>query len=128
MKKIILTFISCLMLACIPMSSYAEKKIYVDHDTTSDPSGPKRGPETDIVTISVNEGDCELYVTCNDNVSGLHVTLARNGITYEEDMVNAVNGQTFVYYLSGYDNGAYELTIEEGGTVVSIYTVTIMDD
>ena len=67
------------MLACIPMSSYAEKKIYVDHDTTSDPSGPKRGPETDIVTISVNEGDCELYVTCNDNVSGLHVTLARNG-------------------------------------------------
>ncbi len=78
MKKIILTIISCLMLACIPMSSYAEKKIYVNHDTTSDPSGPKRGPETDIVTIIVSEEDCELHVTCNDNVSELHVTLPYN--------------------------------------------------
>ena len=116
------------MLACIPMLSYADKKIYVDHDTTSDPSGPKRGSETDIVTISVNEGNCELYVTCNDNVSGLHVTLTRNGITYEEDTVNAVNGQTLTYYLDGYDYGVYELTIEVGNTIISIYTVTIMDD
>ena len=128
MKKIIFTFISCLMLACIPMISYADKKIYVDHDTTSDPSGPKRGTETDIVTVGVNEVTCELSVTCNDNVPGLHVTLTKNGITYEEDTVNAVNGQTLVYNLGGYDNGVYELTIEAGGSVISVYTVTIMDD
>ena len=115
------------MLACIPMLSYAEKRIYVDHDTTSDPSGPKRGTETDIVTISVNEETCELYVTCNDNVSGLHVTLTKNNITYEEDTVNAVYGQTLTYYLDDYDDGVYELTIEVGGSVISIYTVTIID-
>lgn len=127
MKKIIFTFLSCLILACIPSLSYAEKKIYVDHNTTSDPTGPKRG-ETDIVTISVDEENCELYVTCNDNLPGLHVTLTQNSITYEDDTVNAVTGQTLTYYLDDYADGVYELTIDVGGTVVSIYTVTIIDD
>ena len=115
------------MLACIPALSYAEKKIHVDHDTTSDPSGPKRGPETDVLTIGVDEENCVLYITCNDNVSGLHVTLSRNSVTYEEDTLNAVSGQTITYYLGGYDNGAYCLTIE-AGNAVSTYIVTIFDE
>lgn len=128
MKKVIITLISCLVLAYLPTTSYAEKKIYIENQTGSDPSGPRRDSGTSIVTIGVDEENCELYVTCNDSLSGLHVTLTANGITYEEDMLNAVMGQTLTYYLDSYNSGIYELTIEVGGDTIAAFNVTIMDD
>ena len=46
MKKIIIALFSCLVLVHIPTTVFAEKKIYVESQTTSDPS-----PVTAITTI-----------------------------------------------------------------------------
>jgi hypothetical protein len=73
----------------------------------------------------VNQETCELCVTCNSNVSSIHITLSKAGVTYEEDVTSAVSGQTFVYSLAGYDDGDYDLVIEIEGVVVAVFTVTV---
>ncbi len=125
MKKIIIALFSCLVLVHIPTTVFAEKKIYVESQTTSDPSGPRRGTELNFLTLEVNLETCELCFTFIDNVSNVGLTLTTNGVTYEEDELNAVIGQTVIYDLEDYEIGDYDLTIEVDGIVVAIYTVTI---
>lgn len=128
MKKFFIVLISCMVLAVVPATSYAKKKIYVGSPTSSYPSGPRRGSGSDILTLDIDEDSCALYITFTENVPDLTLSITSNGITYEEDTVNAVNGQTLTYYLDSYDEGDYELTVEVENTVVSIYTVTITDE
>lgn len=117
--------VSCLLLTCIPMASYAGKRIHVSQTTTSDPSGPKRDSIPDIITVDVDQNTCELLVTCNSNVSNIHITLSKAGVTYEDDEASAISGQTFVYSLSTYNDGDYDLVIEVEWNNVAEYTVTI---
>lgn len=125
MKKIIIALISCMVLSLVPSTSYAKKKIYIECPTSSNPSGPRRGTVWDFLTVDVNQDSCELYITFTDDVSDLVLTLTGNGVTYEEDELDAVLGQTVIYGLENYDIGDYELTIEVDGSVVVLYTITI---
>lgn len=53
------------------------------------------------------------------------LSLTKNGVTYEEDELDAVTGQTVVYDFENYETGEYYLTIEVGGNVVTVLTVII---
>lgn len=54
MKKIIIALISCMVLSFIPTTLYAKKKIYVQSNTSSYPSGPRRGTVWEFFTIDVD--------------------------------------------------------------------------
>lgn len=125
MKKVIIALISCLVLAYVPATSYAEKKIYVGCPTGSDPTGPRRGVTMDFLTIDVDQDSCELCITFLDDVNDVGLFLTRNGVTYEEDELDVVTGQTVVYDLEDYSVGEYDLTIEVGGIVVAVISVII---
>ena len=125
MKKFIIALISCLVLAHVPVTSYAGKKIYIGSQTSSDPSGPRRDVVLNFLTIDVGQDSCELCITFLDNVNDLGLSLTKNGVTYEEDELDAVTGQTVVYDFENYETGEYYLTIEVGGNVVTVITVII---
>ncbi len=125
MKKIIIALISCMVLSFIPTTLYAKKKIYVQSNTSSYPSGPRRGTVWEFFTVDVDQDSCELFITFTDEVSDLVLTLTGNGVTYEEDELDAVSGQTVIYCLENYDIGDYELTVEVDGSIVDLFTITI---
>ncbi len=130
MKKVIFAMISCMVLAYVPAISYAEKKIYVESQTGSDPSGPKRGDVLnvlDILSIEAYQDSCELCITLLDDVTDLSLCLTKNGVTYEEDELEAVTGQTIVYDLGNYDTGEYNLTIEVDGVVVASIAIYLVE-
>ncbi len=123
MRNLFIFLLSCFMLICVPTTSSAKKKIYIESSTTMDSSGPRRGPE--ILTIDVDDDACELCITFAEDVTDVVISLTRNGVTYEEDELDAVTGQTVVYDLGNYAIGDYDLTIEVDGVVYAIYIVTI---
>lgn len=125
MKKIIITWFLCLLLCLIPTTSFAKKKIYVQGHTSSYPSGPRRDAIWEFWTVDVDQDSCELCITFTDNVCNLVLSLTKNGVTYEEDELDAITGQTVIYNLDNYEIGDYDLTIEEDGIIVAIYTITI---
>ncbi|MBO4849644.1 MAG: DUF3244 domain-containing protein [Prevotella sp.] len=128
MKRIIYALISCLVLAYVPVTSYAEKKIYIESQTSSDSSGPKRGDVLDILNIlniEACQDSCVLCITLLDDVTNLGLYLTKNGVTYEEDELDALTGQTIVYDLENYDTGEYDLTITVGGNVIATIAVII---
>ena len=127
MKKVIFAMILCMVLAYVPATSYAEKKIYVESQTSSDSSGPKRDVLMDILSIEAYQDSCELCITLLDDVTDLSLCLTKNGVTYEEDELDAVTGQTIVYYMENYDTGEYELTIEVGGIVVANIAIYLVE-
>ena len=127
MKKVFFALISCLVLAYMPATSYAEKKIYIGNHNSSDPSGPQRDVVLDFLTIDVNQDSCELCITFLDDVTDLGLYLTKNGVTYEEDELDVLTGQTVVYELENYSVGEYDLTIEVGGNIVAIFTVSIVE-
>ena len=116
-----------MVLAYVPATSYAEKKIYVESQTSSDNSGPKRDVLMDILSIEAYQDSCELCITLLDDVTDLSLCLTKNGVTYEEDELDAVTGQTIVYYMENYDTGEYELTIEVGGIVVANIAIYLVE-
>ena len=128
MKKMMFLLVSCLLMAFFPVTSYAEKKIYVDHSTTIDPSGPRRGPDLDFLTIIANQSTCELCLYFTDNVSDLELSLTKDGVTYEEDELDVVTGQNIIYCLENYAEGDYALTVKVGGVTLAVYTVTVEDE
>lgn len=128
MKRIIIALISCLVLACMPFTSFAQKKIYIGNSTSSRPSGPKRGPVLDFLTIEVNQDSCQLCITFSDDVPDCVLTLTKNGETYEENGLDAVSSHTIIYDLANYDIGEYDLTIEVDGTIIAIFTVIIEEE
>ena len=125
MKKIIILVLSCIMLASIPATTYAKKKIYVESNTTMDSQGPRRGPLFEWVTIGAIEDDCELQIIINDTIANVRMSLTQNGITYIDEEASANLGQVFNYDLSDYELGDYVLSVEVDGTVVTLFTVTI---
>ena len=127
MKKVIFALISCLVLAYMPVASYAEKKIYIGSQIGADDSGPRRDVVLDFLTIDVNQDSCELCITFLDDVTDLGLYLTKNGVTYEEDELDVLTGQTVVYELENYSVGEYDLTIEVGGNIVAIFTVSIVE-
>ena len=127
MKKVIFALISCLVLAYMPVASYAEKKIYIGSQIGADDSGPRRDVVLDFLTLDVNQDSCELCITFLDDVTDLGLYLTKNGVTYEEDELDVLIGQTVVYELENYSVGEYDLTIEVGGNIVAIFTVSIVE-
>ncbi len=125
MKRIIIALVSCLLLACMPFTSFAQKTIYIGNSTSSRPSGPKRGPVLDFLTVEVNQDSCQLCITFSEDVPDCVLSLTKNSETYEEDELDAVSGQTIVYDLVNYDVGEYTLTIEVDGTIIAIIAVII---
>ena len=125
MKKTILSLFACLVLALLPTDSFAQKSIYVDRNTSSDLSGPRRG--FDGIMVGVDDVTCELILTCSTNVSNLHVILTKSGVIYEETETDVVMGQTFIYYVGNYDDGYYVLTIMANGSPMAVYDVFISE-
>ena len=85
MNKKIILFVSCLLLALIGQTS-----IQVERNNSNQTGGPKRESSFEIVTVAANQQTCELYVTFLQNIPNVRVSLTKNGITYEENGLNAV--------------------------------------
>ncbi len=125
MKKVIITLISFLVLAYMPTASFAKKTIYIGNQTSSEPSGPRRGAEIDFLTVDVDQESCELIITLTDDVQNLELYLTKNGVTYEEDELDGVSGQTMIYNLENYETGEYTLTIEVDNVIISMISVIL---
>jgi len=125
MKKFLFAFISCLVLAYVPITSFAGKKIYIGNQTSSEPSGPRRSATWDFFTIEVDQDSCNLCITFLDDVTDVGLYMTKNRVTYEEDELDVVTGQTVVYELENYSVGEYDFTIEVDGNVIEIITVII---
>jgi hypothetical protein len=67
-------------------------------------------------------------VLFNTAISSAEVTIAQNGVVYENDNISAVYGQTFVYDMSSYDEGDYSLLITAEGNVISEFTISIEEE
>ena len=114
-----------MVLAMVPGATFAKKKIYIGSPTSSYPSGPRRGADVGILTIDVSQDSCELYVTFIDDAPNLGLYLTSNGVTFEENELDAVSGQTLSFDLEDYETGEYTLTIEADNTPIAIITVII---
>ena len=125
MKRLIVALISCMVLAMVPATTFAKKKIYIGSPTSSYPSGPRRGSDVGILTVDVSQESCELYITFIDDAPNLELHLTSNGVTYEEDELDAVSGQTISFDFDDYETGEYTLTIETNSTTIAIITIII---
>lgn len=107
----------------------ADAKMYILKPKPSTPSHHKIGmPAFQPVLADIDAETGELTVLFNTAISSAEVTIAQNGVVYENDNISAVYGQTFVYDMSSYDEGDYSLLITVDGGIIAEFTISIEDE
>ena len=128
MKKVFLSFMlgmSFLFFGAVN----AEAKMYILKPKPSTQAPHKIGmPAFHPVIASIDTETGELTVLFNTAISSAEVTIAQNGVVYENDNISAVYGQTFVYDMSSYDEGDYSLLITVDGGIIAEFTISIEDE
>lgn len=81
-----------------------------------------------MLTVNVNQDSCQLCITFIDDVPDCVLSLTKSGVTYEEDELDAVSGQTIIYDMANYEIGEYSLTIEVDGIIIAVYTVIVEEE
>lgn len=114
------------MLIC-PMAMQA--KVYIVKHGNENPNPRPRSLDQSVVCVSVNYWTGDLYVSSNDNITGMCMTITQNGICYDVDYFSLSVGQTYTSSLANYDVGEYLLTLENSShQVIGQYLITIMDN
>lgn len=89
--------------------------------TPNKPGMPARVP----VVVYLDEETGELTLLFNNTFSSAQIALSQNGLTIEDEELDAVAGQTLLYNLSTYSAGEYTLTIAAAGDIIAAYTISI---
>ena len=128
MKKVLLSILLG-MAFLISGTLHADAKMYIlkPKSSTPSPHTPKM-PAFHPVLADIDAETGELTVLFNTAISSAEVTIAQNGVVYENDNISAVYGQTFVYDMSSYDEGDYSLLITVDGGIIAEFTISIEDE
>ena len=128
MKKVLLSILLG-MAFLISGTLHADAKMYIlkPKSSTPSPHTPKM-PAFHPVLADIDAETGELTVLFNTAISSAEVTIAQNGVVYENDNISAVYGQTFVYDMSSYNEGDYSLLITVDGGIIAEFTISIEDE
>lgn len=92
------------------------------------PNYPIKAPVKYHISVSVDEETGDLFVSPNYNITGLQITITRNGMTYLDTIISLVAGQAYTDCLDFLDEGFYTLTLSTVDGVISTYNVTVEHD
>ena len=128
MKKVLLSILLG-MAFLISGTLHADAKMYIlkPKSSTPSPHTPKM-PAFHPVLADIDAETGELTLLFNTAISSAEITIAQNGVVYENDNISAVYGQTFVYDMSSYDEGDYSLLITVDGGIIAEFTISIEDE
>ena len=124
MKKLLFTFLIGFFLS--PLQIFADHYDYDELMPFPDP--PLRSPALYQVTFNLDyyTGDLSIYAV--NGITGLNITIVRNGVTYLNTTVALAAGQSYNDSLAGYDEGTYILTMSTVDGVIAQYQITVEDD
>jgi len=122
MKKLLFTLLMGLFLS--PVQMFADH--YECKKLMPFPNFPIKGPDASQITFDLDYNSGALAITPNYNITGLNITLERNGVTYIDDTVSLVAGESYTDSLTGYDEGTYILTLSTVDGVIDQYLITVM--
>ena len=71
-------------------------------------------------------GDLSVYAV--NDITGLNITITKNGVTYLNTTVALSAGQSFTDSLAGYAEGTYILTLSTVDGVIAQYEITVIAD
>lgn len=125
MKKLMMALLVGMLLCPMAMDA----KQYVIKQGADFPKIPKRSPALFDVTASVDSQTGYLYVSANNDITGLTITISQGSIVYEDATISLSAGQTYTTSMADYDEGDYTLTLENSdGDTIGLYTITVEDD
>ena len=122
MKKLVLLLLAGLLLTPVEMSARYNKKKLIPMDS------PIRNPEQNLINLYLDEDTGDFAITPNYAVTGLNITITRNGVTYLDTTVALAAGQSYTDTLAGYSVGTYILTLSTADGVVAQYEITVEPD
>ena len=69
-----------------------------------------------------------MAVSAVNDITGLNITIVRNGVTYLDTTVSLNAGQSYTDTLAGYAEGTYTLTLSTSTGVIAQYKITVEAD
>lgn len=124
MKKVLLSLLMGLFLS--PLQILAD---YYDYDELHpDPQPPLRSPVVSQVAFNLDYYTGDLSVYAVNDITGLNITITKNGVTYLNTTVALSAGQSFTDSLAGYAEGTYILTLSTVDGMIAQYEITVIAD
>jgi hypothetical protein len=124
MKKLLLTLLMGLFLS--PLQIFADHYPY--EELYPDPQPPLRSPVVSQVAFNLDYYTGDLSVYAVNDITGLNITITKNGVTYLNTTVALSAGQSFTDSLAGYAEGTYILTLSTVDGVIAQYEITVIAD
>lgn len=124
MKKVLLSLLMGLFLS--PLQIFADHYPY--EELYPDPQPPLRSPVVSQVAFNLDYYTGDLSVYAVNDITGLNITITKNGVTYLNTTVALSAGQSFTDSLAGYAEGTYILTLSTVDGVIAQYEITVIAD
>lgn len=124
MKKLLFTLLMGLFMS--PLQIYADH--YPCKRLMPLPDFPVKGPVGSVIDFDLDYYTGSLAIYANNAISGLNITLERNGVTYINTTVALTAGQSYTDSLAGYDEGTYILTLSTANGIIAQYQITVEVD
>lgn len=124
MKKFLLSLLMGLFLS--PLQIFADHYPY--EELPPDPQPPLRSPVVSQVAFNLDYYTGDLSVYAVNDITGLNITITKNGVTYLNTTVALSAGQSFTDSLAGYAEGTYILTLSTVDGVIAQYEITVIAD
>lgn len=107
-------------------------QIFADHypyeELPPDPQPPLRSPVVSQVAFNLDYYTGDLSVYAINDITGLTITIVKNGVTYLNTTVALTAGQSYTDSLAGYAEGTYILTLSTADGVIAQYQITVVAD
>lgn len=124
MKKLLFAFLVGFFLS--PLQIFADHYDYDELMPFPDP--PLRNPTLYQVDFDLDYYTGDLSIYAANGITGLNITIVRNGVTYLNTTVALAAGQSYNDSMTGYDEGTYILTLSTVDGVIAQYQITVEDD
>lgn len=124
MKKFLLSLLMGLFLS--PLQIFADHYPY--EELPPDPQPPLRSPIVSQVAFNLDYYTGDLSVYAINDITGLTITIVKNGVTYLNTTVALTAGQSYTDSLAGYAEGTYILTLSTADGVIAQYQITVVAD
>lgn len=124
MKKLLLTMLIGLFLSPLQMFAdhYECKQLKPLHKPVA------KSPSGYLYSIALDYNTGDLDISFNNAISGLNITIERNGVTYLNTTVSLNSGQSYTDSLADYDEGTYVLTLFSSNGIIGQYEITVIGD
>ncbi len=124
MKKLLFTLLMGLFLS--PLQILADHYPY--EEMMPYPGPPLKHPVVHQVAFDLDYYTGDMAVYAVNDITGLNITIVKNGVTYLDMTVSLNAGQSYTDTLAGYAEGTYTLTLSTSTGVIAQYKITIEAD